>query len=140
MELNLCEDVFVNHLFSTGIYLLANADVLVWELNKVTRKVTAQLMYQYLANCFLVQHVKGILHYIWEGKLPLKIKCFEWLCINQKILTWGILQKRGFNGPSWCCLCHADRESSLHIFGNCNFFSECLDLDGLTAFIVGEIG
>ena len=85
-------------------------------------RVTVKFMYHFLENCFLTREVEGILHCIWDGNMTLKIKCFGWLCINKKIQTWDVLQKHGFIGPRWCCLCQSDKESTLHIFGNCIFF------------------
>ena len=84
--------------------------------------VTAKLMYHYLANCFLIRDSMGAFRFIWDGKMSIKIKCFGWLCLANKILNWEALQKRGFIGPGWCCLCHQDNESIHHIFGYCAFY------------------
>ena len=79
-------------------------------------------MYQHLANCFLTRDSVSTIGYIWDGKMPIKIKCFGWLVLTNKILTWEALQKRGFIGPGWCCLCHQDIKTVQHIFGYCVFF------------------
>ena len=39
---------------------------------------------------------------IWNWNIPLKIKCFLWLCLVNKILTWSNLLKHGFIGPGIC--------------------------------------
>ena len=64
---------------------------------------------------------------LWLGYLPLKIKCFGWLCIHQKILTWDSLQKCGFLGPRRCCFCLLDLKNMDHVFGSCSFFQDVWD-------------
>lgn len=32
---------------------------------------------------------------IWKGNIPYKIRSFCWLAVNDRILTWNNLQKRG---------------------------------------------
>jgi hypothetical protein len=58
---------------------------------------------------------------IWKWQIPLKVKLFVWLLLEQKILTWDNLLKRGFQGPSICVLCKESEESLLHLFGDCSF-------------------
>jgi len=37
---------------------------------------------------------------LWNWQSPLKVKRFVWLMMEQRILTWENLNKRGLNGPS----------------------------------------
>jgi hypothetical protein len=41
--------------------------------------------------------------------------------MEQKILTWDNLLKRGFQGPSMCVFCKESEEFVIHLFGDCNF-------------------
>jgi hypothetical protein len=58
---------------------------------------------------------------LWRWQLPLKIKLFMWLLLEQKILTWESLYKRGFLGPSRCVLCGLQEEKLKHLFVDCIF-------------------
>jgi len=44
-----------------------------------------------------------------------------WLLLEQSIITWENLVKRGFLGPSRCVLCGKSEELVYHIFVDCNF-------------------
>lgn len=55
----------------------------------------------------------------WKAACPLKMIIFSWLLFENKILTWEILQKRSWQGPSRCSMCHNDGESNLHMFFQC---------------------
>jgi hypothetical protein len=58
---------------------------------------------------------------LWHWQLPLKVKLFTWLMLEQKILTWENLLKRGFVGPSKCVLCGLKEENVKHLFVECSF-------------------
>jgi hypothetical protein len=38
-----------------------------------------------------------------------------WLLLNNKSLTWDLLQKRNIVGLGWCCLCKQEEETNLHL-------------------------
>jgi hypothetical protein len=42
---------------------------------------------------------------LWKWNIQLKIKLFLWLAMEWKILTWDLLQRRGWVGPRKCPLC-----------------------------------
>ena len=42
---------------------------------------------------------------LWQWKIPLKIKCFSWLCVNDKVSTWDNILKRGWVGTNIWQLC-----------------------------------
>jgi hypothetical protein len=44
-----------------------------------------------------------------------------WLMLEQKILTWEILTKRGIIGPSRCALCGEAEKTLNHLFVDYNF-------------------
>jgi len=52
----------------------------------------------------------------WKWECSLKIKLFNWLLIEDKVLSWKNLQKRGWQGPGICCLCKNHGESTKRIF------------------------
>jgi ribonuclease HI len=51
----------------------------------------------------------------------LKIKLFTWLSVEDKILTWENLLKKGWEGPSFCPLCSGGPDSVKHLFIYCSF-------------------
>jgi hypothetical protein len=58
---------------------------------------------------------------LWNWKLPLKIKLFNWLSVENKISTWDNLQRKGWAGPNLCQLCYKDAETVNHLFTQCTF-------------------
>eukprot|EP00253_Pinus_taeda_P024197 PITA_24197 len=58
---------------------------------------------------------------IWERNWWPKVSIFIWLASKNKILTWDRIQKKGFNGPSRCCLCNTDGETINHLLINFPF-------------------
>lgn len=62
---------------------------------------------------------------IWKGDCPLKIKIFNWLALDNKILTLDNLARRGCNSISTftCVLCYTAIETAYHLLLNCPFAS-----------------
>jgi hypothetical protein len=60
---------------------------------------------------------------IWEWQLPLKVKLFIWLLLEQRILTQENLNKMGIFCPSLCVLCGNSEETMSHIFGDYSFIN-----------------
>ena len=58
---------------------------------------------------------------LWKSKGPLKAKITLWLTLNNKLLTWDNLQKRGWIGPNRCALCYSDEEIVSHLFNFCSY-------------------
>jgi hypothetical protein len=58
---------------------------------------------------------------IWKFKCPLKAQIFMWLAMNNKVLTWKKLQKRGMHGPGWCILCKEFNETIDHMLMSCSY-------------------
>eukprot|EP00253_Pinus_taeda_P023228 PITA_23228 len=58
---------------------------------------------------------------VWERNWWLKVSIFIWLASKNKILTWDRIQKKGFIGPSRCCLCNSEGETRNHLLINCPF-------------------
>ena len=57
-----------------------------------------------------------------------KLKCFGWLSIKQRILTWDDLHKHSLSGPDRCGLCTINLENVNHIFGGCTFFQSVWEI------------
>ena len=58
---------------------------------------------------------------LWECNSPLKTILTFWLAMNNKLLTWENLRKRGLQGPGICILCKKDDELTSHLFGTCTY-------------------
>eukprot|EP00253_Pinus_taeda_P019011 PITA_19011 len=61
----------------------------------------------------------------WKSECLPKIKYFNWTLLKGKILTAENLRKRGIQGPSRCCFCCNEEESTQHIFLLCPFVQSC---------------
>ena len=56
--------------------------------------------------------------FIWQAKIPLKIKIFMWLIYNNAILTKDNLVKRKWVGDERCSFC-CEPESISHLLFEC---------------------
>jgi len=63
----------------------------------------------------------GVKRKLWSWECPLKLKLFSWLLIEDTLLTWNNLLKRGWQGPEMCLLCRGNEETVLHLFVHCPF-------------------
>ena len=55
---------------------------------------------------------------LWKAKIPLKIKIFMWLTLQNAILTKDNLLKRKWKGGPSCAFCQ-EKESVNHLFFDC---------------------
>ena len=92
-----------------------------WSYNKTNGQVTARLAYNYIVvstwDKTQVWHWKDL----WKWRIPLKIKCFYWLCMRNKVSTWDNLIRKGCISPNICHLCCCGGESIQHLFVDCFF-------------------
>jgi hypothetical protein len=51
----------------------------------------------------------------------MKIKLFFWLMAENKVLTWQILQQKGWQGLGRCYLCKEENKDTNHLFIHCDF-------------------
>ena len=58
---------------------------------------------------------------LWKTECPLKTILTFWLAINNRLLTWENLRKRGIQGPGFCILCKQDDELTSRLFGTCSY-------------------
>ena len=96
-------------------------DILSWSHDKYTGTLTATEGYSCIISECCTTLNDQVLKILWTVTIPLKIKCFIWLLIYRKILTWEQLQSRGINGPSRCVLCEGNLENIHHLFFSCPF-------------------
>jgi hypothetical protein len=90
------------------------SDGILWMLNANGRLPTKSLY------CLLEKDVVGSNNkWIWEAKLPLKIKFFLWQLFQNAILTRDNLKKRNWPGSPICSFCN-EHESLKHLFFGCS--------------------
>ena len=92
------------------IRLTDQIDSLIWTHHKYIGPLSAAEGYSCIISNSCSELNDKVLKILWTLSIPLKIKCFTWLMIFQKILTWEHLQTRGYNGPSHCILCENNLE------------------------------
>jgi len=87
----------------------------VWSWNEKIGKLIAKGAYDAIR--FLIEEVqtKWWFNAIWKWFSPLNVKLFFWLVLENKILTWDNLVKRGRNGPGRCALCNEVEEYVFHL-------------------------
>ena len=79
-------------------------------------------MYECIVKTHLQDPGSRLFTCLWACPLPRKIGCFIWLVLNNKILTWDNLQRKGKIGPGICSLCFANFETVNHIFISCSIW------------------
>lgn len=83
-----CEwDDYCGRLSKAGIMLNDESDRLVWSYNPTQGIVTAELAYKMMLEEVGGDPISGIRKFLWSSKLPFKVACFIWLCLDNKILT-----------------------------------------------------
>jgi hypothetical protein len=115
--------VFRSALISSGIQLLQRPDELKWLGGDCSGRITVKNAYEAIEKKKHAYLIGGWRKTLWTWDCPLKIKLFTWLLVENKLLLWDNLQRRGFEGPSYCSLCKKDSESTFHLFVGCPFTS-----------------
>jgi len=62
---------------------------------------------------------------VWKTECIPKVKHFNWTLLKGKVFTSENLRKRGILGPSICCFCRTEEESSYHLFYQCPLAQSC---------------
>ena len=61
-------------------------------------------------------------NFLWNSKVPSKVRAFAWLVAHKKVNTNDMLQLRkpikALN-PNWCILCSKSEEMTDHLFLHC---------------------
>ena len=139
LELDLCDEwsyqwnLYIKGLRSNRILLKEEPDTLLWTYDTHAGPITAAWSYACLINSQVDSNHYKDLFILWRLKIPLKMICFTWLLMMDRILTWDHLQSRGFHGPGICIFCNRDFENCDHFFLRCpftchiiNHFAACL--------------
>jgi hypothetical protein len=114
-------DHYCKTLVNSGILLTDRLDKLIWTRGDRSGNISAKNVYNALASK-LWTHNKSWWHRsLWDWDLAPKIKLFTWLMMEDKILTWDNLQRRGWSGPSICGMCRQESETVLHMMLHCSF-------------------
>ena len=116
---------------NSGLCLNLDKDTLYWSKNLKSGHITAALAYSSSVHTNVSAHIPNWFKEVWHWKLPLKTILFSWLLMAERILTWDILQRRGFEGPGICSLCHDAGENINHLMINCPFTVQVWHLIGL---------
>jgi len=111
-------------LFIAGINISQRADVLVWGGHHGNDRILVKEAYEHITSTSQILSFSDITSMFWKWDAPLKIKCFSWLVIHNRILTWDNLLRRGFFGPEWYCMFRQLFEDCLHLFIRCPFAVE----------------
>jgi hypothetical protein len=98
-------------LIGSGVQLLDRPDELKWTGGDNSGQLTVKNVYNALATKLWKKTIGGWRKKLWSWDCPQKIKLFVWLAVENKILTWKNLQKRGWVGPGICHLCKSKRET-----------------------------
>jgi hypothetical protein len=99
-------------------------DKIVWSWDNKLGFVSAKQGYEVQFLEDLEEEQKDLTRDIWNWLIPLRIKLFCWLMIENRILTWENMIKRGFVGPSRCALCRGEEETINHLMINFPFTIE----------------
>ena len=89
--------------------------------------VTSSLAYELIVSAHESLSTNKTMVQIWNFNIPLKLKCFVWLILENRINTLDILSRKGWIGPSRCCLCLNVQESINHIFVSCSFVRNVIE-------------
>ena len=112
------------------IRLRPQPDNLLWSYKSYSRSISVATAY----DCISTHHMDPlsnssfILQFLWKINIPEKIRCFIWLLIMNKVLTWDQLISRGFQGPSICFLCKNGEDSAQHLFLDCLFTKRAFEV------------
>ena len=85
-------------------------------------------MYDHIISSLLPLSPVSSHSHIWCCNVPLKMKCFTCLCIENHINTSDNLTKKGWTGPNRCCLYRNSDESVNHLFVGFPFTRETINI------------
>jgi hypothetical protein len=112
---------YISELNGVGISLDNTKDTLLWTGGDSSGNITVKNIYAALISTQQLPIWRGWRVNIWKWKLQLKIKIFLWLAADNRILTWEVLNKKGWEGPGICILCKHNTEDINHLFVHCSF-------------------
>jgi hypothetical protein len=105
-----------------GVTLHADTkDSLLWSGGDLSRNLNVKNCYEAIISTQNLPTWQGWKVNMWKWHLQLKIVLFFWLATENRLLTWDILQKKGWLGPGICLLCKQQTEDNSHLFIHCPF-------------------
>lgn len=81
-------DAYITNLNSAGVKLNQDTDHLVWGGNPASGYVTAQTAYSRIVQDKFISPQDWWYKRLWNWSIPLKLKCFSWLLLQDKLKTW----------------------------------------------------
>lgn len=121
-------NMYISRLMEFGIILSQDEDVLRWGFNSNDGSVTAKLAYFYQMDNVIDGGGHKLFEKIRYLQCGSKIRCFLWLALNNRIMTWSNLSRRGIHGPGRCVFCLSQNEDVDHLFVQCLCFGRLWDL------------
>jgi hypothetical protein len=120
---NLAEewDRYRRALQASGVTLTENEDELIWTGGDSSGYLSTKNVYAALTSTLNLQTSTGWRKNLWTWNIQLKIKLFMWLAAENKILTWKILQHRGWHGAWAMPFMQKASEENEHLFIHCAF-------------------
>jgi len=112
---------FIRDLDQVGITLTDQSYELIWTRGNYSGIIFAKNVYVALATKLWSRSENWLHSSVWKWDLSPNIKLFSWLLLENRILTWEILQHRGFSSPRVCALYLLDSETSVHLMLHCRF-------------------
>ena len=112
---------FITGLEYGRIRLTHQKDSLIWSYNRYAGDISIAMGYDLIVHHYhepSPEHTK-VLYMLWYFNIPAKIRCFIWLVVMNRVLTWDNLQRRGWQGPGICTLCRLNEDSVQHLFLDC---------------------
>jgi len=89
-------------------------DQVIWVLEK-SKTYTIKSMYRFLT-------FRGVINkrfqQLWRSKLPMKLKVFMWLALQNRLQTGTALEEKKWKGDQRCGLCRVDEDVD-HILFRC---------------------
>jgi hypothetical protein len=114
-------DLFRRTLIGSGVQLQDRSDGLKWIGGDNSGTLTVKNVCCTLDSKLWHQSIGGWQKKLWNWDCALKTKKIIWLSVENKILTWDNLQRKGWFGPSICLLCLNKPETIKHLLVNCSF-------------------
>ena len=95
--------------------------IIVWSYNLEIGHISMNFAYAFIEDLMPTTSKDWCRKDLWCWKFPHKIKCFSWMCINDKVSTWENILKRGCVDPSIFQLCWCESESIAHLLVDTRF-------------------
>ncbi|KAL8517970.1 hypothetical protein ACS0TY_009313 [Phlomoides rotata] len=114
------------------------SDSLIWHFSD-TGEYTVKSAYHMAVNLTLddVGNSGGVWKKLWALKIPPKVKHWFWRTCRDFLPTKDHLRHKHIPVDSMCVLCGKDRETSWHLFMQCELVLDCWDLSGLLMLLSG---